>query len=210
MLSVCVRRGLLLAGIWMESFFNETGRACREGANRQQRANRKGRMLIFLSVDLFSAGCFDRLLQVLDQIIRVLDAYAEPHERIAEPVPDPFLPGNGGMGHAGRVIDQGFYTAQTFGECKETGRREQLVGGFYVVVLQGETHHAAKTTHLSFCDGVSGMILKAAPVHLSHFGMISQIAGDLFAVITMPVHAYMEGLQAPQHEEAVLWTRNGP
>ena len=47
------------------------------------------------------------------------------------------------------------------------------MGGFNAVFFEHEGHHAAETTHLFFGDVVVGVIFKAAPEHLSNFGVIA-------------------------------------
>src|ERR1700722_7291785 len=150
------------------------------------------------------------LSKIFLEIFYVFDPDAQPDKGIVKAVLYPFLPGYGSMSHAGRVIDQGFHSAQALGESEETRGGKHLFCGLHAVVFQGKAHHAAKPPHLPACDGVPGMILESAPVDHSYPGMAPEIMGDSGPVEAMAIHPDMQGLKTPKHQKAILRTGYGP
>src|SRR6185437_13692781 len=112
------------------------------------------------------------------------------------------------MRHAGWMIDQRFYTAQTFGQGKDMGGRKQLFGCLDTIVFQCKAHHATETPHLLAGDAVARMIGEPTPIDLADFGVFAQKMSDSLSVETMPIHSYMQGLYTAQNQKTILRTRN--
>src|ERR1700739_3689014 len=69
-----------------------------------------------------SADALKRAVQVALQVVHVLDAHRQPHERVANAESLALFGRNRRMRHDGRVLDQALDPAQAFGQ------REQLAG----------------------------------------------------------------------------------
>src|SRR5579863_10485272 len=82
------------------------------------------------------------------------------------------------------------------------------MGGPNTVIFHCKANHATESAHLFFRNLMIGMVLESAPDHFIHPGLSPQPPGDLFAILTMPLHADMQRFQPAKHQKAILRTWN--
>ena len=91
----------------------------------------------------------------------ILYANRQADEAICQTDRDALLAGDAGVGHAGRMTDEGLYATEAFGKGKVVGVFHHLGGGFQGVFLKVEADHPAEVPHLAFGYFVAGVILEA-------------------------------------------------
>src|SRR5213592_2844570 len=139
-------------------------------------------------------GLADRLVEILDQIVGILEAHTHPHEPFGNPARRSLRLRQGTVGHGGGVLDESFRPAEAYGQCRHLHR-------FYepparaMASLQLETQHRAEAGHLSAREGVLRERFKAGIVDRTHGPMIFQRLGERLGTRALGLHADRERLQ---------------
>ena len=135
----------------------------------------------------------ERLLQVSDQIVRVLKADGQ-----ADQVGGHFErgAGHGGVGHGARMLDQGFHAAQGFGQGEHFGGSGELLGRFETGGDLDGDHAAETAVHLACRDVVARVGFEAWIPYTFHFGAGFEPLGHFHGVAAVLLDAQVEGFEA--------------
>jgi hypothetical protein len=136
-----------------------------------------------------------RLVEIGDDIFDVFDAHGQAHQTFGDA--DAFLNllGHRGVGHHRRKGNQGFNTAETFGERTQLDVIEEAPRGVERAYIEGE--HCARTFLLAAGDVVLRMRPQPWVVDLADFGMRVEMARHGNSVGVVLEHANRQGLDAP-------------
>src|SRR5438445_8995119 len=88
-----------------------------------------------------------RLIQIRDEVLHVLDPDRQPHQAVGEPHAAPHVGRHARMGHRGRMADQAFYAAERFRERKDLGPPDEAPGNGRIAQLDAD--HPAEALHLT-------------------------------------------------------------
>src|SRR4029079_8376426 len=91
---------------------------------------------------------FQRLIQIGDKIVDILDPNRYPHQTIRYAEPRPLLRRKGRMRHDGGMLDPAFNPAQAFSQCEDLAAFEKTsrIGHS---ALHDRRNHPAETMHLA-------------------------------------------------------------
>ena len=104
----------------------------------------------------FAPSVAQRLLQIGDDVIRVLQTNGHPDHAIGNAGGLPDLLGDHGVGHGGSLLHQRFRIAQRDGQRAELQAVDELLTGLQTAGhVKGD--HAASVLHLLLGDGVLGI-----------------------------------------------------
>src|SRR5256886_17017353 len=67
-------------------------------------------------------GLADRLVEILDQIVGILEAHTHPHEPFGNPARRSLRLRQGTVGHGAGVLDESFRPPQAYGQCRHLTR----------------------------------------------------------------------------------------
>src|SRR6516165_11334506 len=97
-----------------------------------------------------------RRLEVVDEVVRILDPYREPHQGITDAQGRAHIGRHRAMRHERRVLDQAFHPAQAFRERKQPAPFEKAARVVERAV-ELRRDHAAKSAHLLHRERMLGM-----------------------------------------------------
>ena len=99
----------------------------------------------------------ERLFQVGDQILHVLDAHREAHQAVVDAQCRALVGRNRGVRHQRRMLDQAFDASQAFGQRKDLAAFEETPGTRLAAGEHGRDH-AAEAVHLALRQRVLRML----------------------------------------------------
>jgi len=79
-----------------------------------------------------------RLIQVPDQILHILDPDGQPDQAVGQAHPAPHLEWDAGVGHRRRVPDQALDASQRLGQCKDLGSLDEAAGELSIAQLDAD------------------------------------------------------------------------
>src|SRR4029077_6370838 len=88
-----------------------------------------------------------RLIQIRDEVLHVLDPDRQPHQAVGESHAAPHVGRHTRMRHRGRMPDQAFDAAERFRERKDLGPPDEAPGNGCVAQLDAD--HPAEALHLT-------------------------------------------------------------
>ena len=129
------------------------------------------------------------LLQIADDVLRILQADGETDQTRGDTGSFQFLLGIRRVGHGRRVLNQRLRRAE--------GNRQSCDlhiicdnSRFLPSTLDDKTDHTAiETVHLLLCDLVAFVIFQSGVEYLFHLVIGLQVLRDLHGVFTVPLHA---------------------
>src|SRR5450759_1556490 len=130
----------------------------------------------------------ERLLEVGDKVLGILDAHREAQSAGSDAAPPAFFGRDGGVRHRLRVADKRLHATEALGE------REQSQGAHEVVDLpmptrQGERHHPPMAAHLAPGE-IALRVGRQAWVHdVVYSWVLRQECGHASAVLGVTLHA---------------------
>ncbi len=136
------------------------------------------------------------LVEIVDEVLSVLNAYRKPEEVIRYTRPDPFGLGKSPVGCQCGGTDERLDTTEAYGEEGYSELPQELSEGI-ISPLYLKAHHTAEPLHLALCELVLGMTLQAWVVDPSDTGMVFKESGDLHPVLVVGFHSDLQGLDTP-------------
>lgn len=147
-------------------------------------------------------GLGQSLLQVGDQVVRVLDADGQADEGVGQADLQAVLHRHAGVGHDGGGAGQGLHSAQGHRQAEHLELGQELAGGLQAS-LDEDGHHGTGAVGLGLSEGLLGVGGEAGVVDLVDHGVLLQELGDSLGVAYGSVHADVQGLETAQGEVAV-------
>mmetsp|Transcript_28448 Transcript_28448/g.75302 ORF Transcript_28448/g.75302 Transcript_28448/m.75302 type:complete len:289 (-) Transcript_28448:573-1439(-) len=143
-----------------------------------------------------------RLVQVRDQVLRLLDADGEADEAAGDAGRQPLLLGDHGVRHARRVLDEALGGAEGDREVDPLDFLADRRGRRVVLHQEGD-HSSEAVLHLPLGQLVVRVGREAWVEHALHLGVPLEELGDELRVVRVRPHARHEGLHAAGHEVAL-------
>ena len=105
------------------------------------------------------------------------------------------------MGHGRRMADQRLHAS----EALRQGNQLQLPEELPIIILLAEDKrdHGAGPVRLSCLDFIARVTFESGEIHPVRVAASVEPSGYFFRIFHMPVHPDAQGLDAPDHEEAV-------
>src|SRR5438552_7265821 len=135
----------------------------------------------------FASVIPQRLIQIRDQVLHVLDPDRQPHQAVGKSHAAPHFGRHTRMRHRGRMPDQAFDAAERFCERKDLGPPDEAPGNGGVAQLDAD--HPAETLHLTGRQVVLRVRTQSGVVDALDSGVLLQPLRDAAGVGIMPVEA---------------------
>src|SRR5437879_5596560 len=142
----------------------------------------------------------ERLIEIRDQVLHVLDPDGEPYETVAQPHLVAQRLRDARVRHRGGVPDQALHAAQRLGQREDPGALDEAPRPLQAPELQAD--HAAEPFHLAAGELVLRMRRQAGVIDPLHLGMVREPLGDAASVDVVLTHAEPPSLGAAQRQPA--------
>src|SRR2546425_3548977 len=119
----------------------------------------------------------ERLIEIGDQVLHVLDPHGEPHQTVAQPHLVAQRLRDARVRHRGRVPDQALHSAQRLGEREDAGALDEAPRPLQAPELQ--TDHAPEPLHLAARELVLRVRRQAGVVNPLHLGRSEEHTSEL-------------------------------
>src|SRR5215510_11621436 len=158
-------------------------------------ATRPLKLIVPSPVDRRVCRCSrQRLLEIVDQLVRVLEADREPQEILRR--------ARAGALDRRAVLDQALRPAEA-GGAREHAELGRDVHGASPIAADLHRYHPAKRAHLTARDVVRGVRGEPRIVHGLHPRMAGEEGGDAERVVRVAAHTVRQGANTPAHEPAI-------
>ena len=144
-----------------------------------------------------------RLVQIGDEVVGVLDAAGEPHEPVGEAECRALLRGQVAVRGLAWLGDQALHAREAGGMEHELEPLEEALGAGGTAG-QGDAHHPAESVERARRDLVVGMGGKPGVVHAGDALPALGPAGHGHAVVVVARHAHRQGLHAAGEEPRLV------
>src|SRR5437868_2983296 len=118
-----------------------------------------------MRLTLSSPSLIERMLELGDQVLDILDAHREAHQPVADAEPGAHVLGQRGVRHDRRMLDQALDAAEALGEREELATLEEALRRAESAFEDSRHHAAVALVHLLGGEQVLRMTGEAGVDH---------------------------------------------
>lgn len=165
--------------------------------------------MLFCWLSSFFVGYLQSLVQISNQVVKILHAHGQTHQVVSYTQLLPDLLGHRSMSHESRALCQTFHSSQWFSQSEDS-HCFQKFGHLFLSTLDSDAQHSAKPSHLLFGPLVKPVAFKSWINDILDVGVFFQVVSNVKSVLCSAYNSQLQCLESPQGQVAVERTGTSP